>query len=212
MVTIGELGADQAYHIALGTFVEAYAMYEHAMLDYLIALAGVDPRLVTIFCGGANLDQRKEFIRKIWKLRPPPPAVLAELEDAFSHAGPITELRNLILHSGTTEAEGGERISTDELRALHKPNEDVRVRRLSPHMLIDMSFDITKCVAHLFLAARDEWPTAGGREPSAGMVESRQRAWQHIPPPNQTQKSSKPERRNRTPKSERHDPPQPSPE
>ncbi len=60
-------------------------MFETTMLIYLKSVAKADGELVLAFCAGANLDQKKDIVRRIWKFRPPLPEEREEVEEVFLH-------------------------------------------------------------------------------------------------------------------------------
>lgn len=199
-----ELAEENAYLGWLGSFIESFATFESVVLIYLQSEAKIERELVLAFCAGANLDQKKDIIRRIWQFRQPLPALRKEIEDVFWHSKKIAEARNLMLHYGSFVRDG-QRFTTDVERVIER--EKAKRHPISPEIVLQMRLDIIKCSYHLLSLANQDYRPLEVRQ---GLFTAIRRAWLYTPPPDRPPKSHTPTRRDRKQKRGRPGPPKPS--
>ena len=111
------------YHLALGAFIDRFAITEAAIQVTLWNLCKIELPVAQSIFSGTRTRTALEFIRRIseakdLKLAP-------ELEEAFSHLNAINTTRDKIVHFGSVAGSDGARIISNKFiahtdRALHE--------------------------------------------------------------------------------------------
>ena len=154
-------GEQAAYYLALGYFMQTFAVVEATMQVILWKASGIpDMKTATALLSGVKIDSAMSLIRRVRETKK-----LAEhmgLEHAFQQLGVINSARNDIVHFGATFLEGiGPTISN--FRAAHI-QERIRGFIVSPRILVDMTADLTTITNRLLEIAQnyDDNPCCDG--------------------------------------------------
>ncbi len=114
----GTITDTQKYHMALGEFVEKFAMAEAALQVSLWHLCGLDMDTARAIFAGGKVSDAVACIRRVLEARQ---ATMPEgAHDVFEQFGAIAFIRNKLVHLGTTEHEpDGGRLLTNRLFAIN---------------------------------------------------------------------------------------------
>lgn len=172
---------EATYLSGLGAFIEAYALFEASLFSYLQKLADVYGAMAIIAFGALNVQQKQSAIYRIWRVNQPDPEIEKEVREVFKRSLDITEVRNSMLHYGSTVTTHKGRITTDMPRAL-KASEATE-HRVTGETLMAMRMDILKCSTHLIsLAIRPTYSLEQRQAASPGSA--LEHAWRYTHRPN----------------------------
>lgn len=178
---------DPKYWEALGQFVEAFAVAELALFQYMQTVSGMSEHVARIVARSWHTNQISEFIRACWLVTPLAPWC-SELKDTLDHLGTIGNLRNAVIHSISYVTPQGERISSNVDRVM--PTKTIEARRVSPDLLNDarddsilVSMRLVNVILHhgLPLAEREALMWKNTKTTPEPLLT---RAWRYKHPPN----------------------------
>lgn len=141
-----ESHTDHEYWRALGEFIEAFALAEDSLFQYVCRITEWPMDIARVAAAGWHTEAMVQFVRKMWKLRPLP-ANTSELVSVLEVFMDINALRNSVIHNRSYMAIDGTRVSTNKLR--RRPASELAV---SPRTLADATADLNKIDAHLLSA------------------------------------------------------------
>ena len=144
-----DFSSDEDYWLALGQFMEAFAIAEGMLFMYLIHATGIQKMVGKALFGGDSCSSLVDKVRVTWTKRPPPDTHAAPLDDALAQLKRISGVRNEVIHNRSYMFPDRGRVSTNRLRA-HDP-EKIRERQVSPTLLASMTADLERIRALLVL-------------------------------------------------------------
>ena len=177
---------EQAYHTALGYFVETFARCEKHLYGVLTRYAGLPSSVAAALLSGTKIDTHVQFIRRLYNAGGTeiPPL----LQKALTQLSHINRARNLLLHHGThIWFEADETGSVVEQRALSTINRvlnenDAETFLVDSTMIENMTEDL-RCILNFFYCLfPDEWGQWLNCTPSEAAERLQQRTWLYKPP------------------------------
>lgn len=175
------------YFIAFGKFIEQFSMAELALFLLLSRYAKVSTPIARAVFSGARTEASVKFIKRIWQVDRTPMKIRNELTKVFTQLSFINDVRNLIVHNGTTEDYlTGERTASDAIIAL-LPSK-TRSHQITAIKLTMMTKDTQK-IFHHFVSLYGHPKTSLERR--AKIWPDLLDAWLYMPPPERRQSRKK---------------------
>jgi hypothetical protein len=184
-----------SFHRSLGNFVSRFSDTEVNLQIALWQLAGLERRVAVSLLSGLRIDGASSVLSRLADAQKWPKVKRDALDAIKAHLGPITRLRNDILHYGAQAAGPDEWLVSNVVFA-HVENR-VSEMRITPSLLDDASADLEKIDAHLMMLAWKDVLPAPALE---AFGERMKRAWRYKPP---TLKGRQSKTRDKPPKRKR---------
>ena len=184
------LTADPSYWVALGHFVEAFALVEELLFATLRYYAGVSHNVSKAIFSGVRTDMSMEYIRRIIAVNNLDAERKIELDELFKHLKCISDLRNHVVHYGSFATNESGRIASNKSRALTP--DKIKEFRVSAVILDGAARDLEKISSHLVLHLGSSKSSFAERARTFAVLND---AWLYTPPPNPQQKVHKSSRK-----------------
>jgi hypothetical protein len=187
----------RAYWEALGRFSHTFTAVERLMGNVLWVMSGTSLPVAQAVFSGDRIATAQSKIQRIIAAQAAHGFHLddAELKDAFNRLGPITDMRNAIMHYGAHQREDNIMTVTN---IIHAHTEDrLQEREVSPALLDAMTSDLQKISAILTVYfLRTSMPA----DDLDNMVRPlRERPWLYKPKPQSPRHSKNQQRSRRQP-------------
>jgi hypothetical protein len=176
---------DPHYWLALGEFVERFALAEIALFAYLARCADIPRATANAVLSGNHADQMIKLVRRLWQVKPPDNDLRDKVEDALTQFNIINEVRANVVHYGSFFTDDKGRVSSNVSRALTLEERHFREIRVSPYVLKDMSIDLEKIGHHFVYANLAILDPRVSREELAGGLPALADAWRYKRPEDQ---------------------------
>lgn len=173
-----DFSPESDYWLALGQFVEAFALAEGMLFMYLIYSVKINKLVGKALFGRLRCEELIKGVRRTWDVAPPSPSELSEIDAVLTQLALINGVRNDVIHNRSHVFPDRGRVSTNLLRA-HTPFKVVE-RRVSPSLLMGLTQDLGKITLHLAsirLQFNDTFEQRAAAEPSL------RDEWQYKGPP-----------------------------
>jgi hypothetical protein len=141
------------YRLALGHFVERFAMAEMVVTLVLWRYAKTTKQISRAVFSGVNLDAAMSTIKRIAEATNAPDKTQNDLEWLFNQLSAIRKARNDILHYGAINVAEGHASVTNALKALNIGR--IEYFPISPTILQQMTDDLRKIVIRLHITHLD---------------------------------------------------------
>lgn len=136
-----------AYHLALGRFLDTYSQIEATMHELLWHYAKTSRPIAQAVFSGLKIDAEMGLITRLTEVRRVSKTAKADLAYVFAQLGQLNSARNDILHYGSHPHISGERMVSNFLLALDKKR--LREFPISAEKLMAMNGDCIKILVHL---------------------------------------------------------------
>ncbi|QEX18613.1 hypothetical protein FRZ44_39200 [Hypericibacter terrae] len=167
------------YHMALGRFIEMFALVELSMQLTLWHYAKVPPRTARAIFSGVKTEAAMGHINRLVEPPRANKAIRDDLEYVFKQLAAINKLRNDLVHFVSHTTREGARVISNSIMA--RSRRQIRRAVISPETFIALEHDLMKIQSHLLvrhfgrrLVRQNERPRYQ-RDIDA--------AWRYIPPP-----------------------------
>jgi hypothetical protein len=170
---------DPHYWLALGEFVERFALAEISLFAYLARCSDIPRATANAVLSGNHADQMIKLVRRLWQVKPPDNDLRDKVEDALTQFNIINEVRANVVHYGSFFTDDNGRVSSNVSRALTLTERHFREIRVSPYILKDMSTDLEKIGHHFVYANLAILDPRVPREELAGGLPALADAWRY---------------------------------
>jgi hypothetical protein len=189
---------ERAYWLALGKFIDAFAMTEIFLHFVLCHYAKVTGNVARAVFSGDRFAVVQGYLRRMSDVGVIGPKEWSDLEPLLTQLKAINDCRNTILHYGAEGIGEGRGYATNAIMAL--TTDRIQMFPISDQILSDMTFDLRKILIHFYNThmGRMRWPLGSSSEAVDEILRS---AWRYkLPQPSQNrprQDSKKPKREGR---------------
>jgi len=189
-----ETADDERVHhlIALGGFIETFAMTELALFFYYCHCAKVDAQTGSVLFSGVGVDQTIRNIRKLWTVQPAAEKERAGVEAALKQLESLRAFRNAIVHFLPLPGDSG-RLVTDFAKI--PPSKAPTEHSVSAEILDHATADLAKIAQHLAMAIGTPEETRVDRVAAYSALDD---AWRYTPQPYRPPSETPPEVRPHT--------------
>lgn len=136
-----------AYHLALGRFLDTFSQIEATMHQLLWHYAKTRFPIAQAVFSGLKIDAEMGLVTRLTEVRRVGKAAKADLEYVFAQLRDLNSARNDILHYGSHAHINGERLVSNFLLALNRSR--LREFPISDGKLRAMHADCVKIIVHL---------------------------------------------------------------
>jgi len=168
----------QEYHEALGEFIEFFAIVEQTVFDALQAISGVSDATARAIFNGTHTSDGMNLLKRVAEANPNFKHE-KQLEIMAIHLKAITDVRNDLVHYGSTFSPNGEQVLTRARRAF-RPEKLPPPKRISSRKLRFMTEDLAMIASFLIFWSARQLENVAPQEDQKN-ADDLKRSWKYRP-------------------------------
>lgn len=169
---------NDSYYVALGRFIDSFAITEAMMFLLLSQFSKVGKRTAQVLFSGVRVDAAMSHIKRLTETNNTPLFMRGEILYVFTQIALINSARNDIVHYGAWPKDDGQLTVSNSLVAQYVAGR-LREIPISPELLDAMTTDLDKINFHLSLILKTKPSREHLRMTHAAVLQA---PWLYKPP------------------------------